>query len=198
MSYIRNLMKNLSLLFCALLCVLTGSAQQREVRAIEVELGVGLTTGAARLQHIGFDKNRTGETGFIEIRYNWRRLPVDVGLHIGGTIFGREMRESGEKLNFSSGNFMLTSDYNYRRDSNCSLFAGLGIGYATFGNSAQTEYVGNGGYKDNGSSSSFCVMPRVGVELFHRLRLTCAYVIEERANRHFSLSLGIAIGGGSK
>ena len=177
-------MKNLSLLFCTLLCVLTVSAQQREVRAIEVELGIGLTAGAARLQHIGFDKNRIGETGFIEIRYNWKRLPVDVGLHIGGTIFGREMRESGEKLNFSSGNFMLTSDYNYRRDSNCSLFAGLGIGYATFGNSAQTEYVGDGGYKDNGSRISFCVMQRGGVELFPRLRFTCASVIDERANRH--------------
>ncbi|MCM1301316.1 MAG: hypothetical protein NC250_00545 [Alistipes senegalensis] len=191
-------MKKLSLLF-VLLCVLTTvSAQQREVRAIEVELGVGLTSGAARLQDVGFDKNRTGETGFIEIRYNWKRLPIDVGFHIGGTIFGREMRESGEKLNFSSGNFMLTSDYNYRRDSNCSLFAGLGIGMATFGNSAELEYVGDGGYTDNGSSGSFCVMPRVGVELFHRLRLTCAYVIEEQANRHFSLTLGIAIGGGRK
>ncbi|MDE5815820.1 MAG: hypothetical protein K2H42_06010 [Alistipes sp.] len=60
-------MKN-SLLLCALLCVLTVSAQQREVRAIEVELGIGLTPGAARLQHIGFDKHRTGETGFLEIR----------------------------------------------------------------------------------------------------------------------------------
>lgn len=191
-------MKKLPVL-CALLCALTTvSAQQREVRAIEVELGVGLTGGAARLQSVGFDKNRTGETGFIEIRYNWKRLPIDVGLHIGGTIFGREMRESGEKLNFSSGNFMLTSDYNYRRDSNCSLFAGLGIGCAKFGNSAEMQYVGDGGYTDNGSSGSFCVMPRVGVELFHRLRLTCAYVIEEQANRHFSLTLGLAIGGGRK
>ncbi|MCM1218769.1 MAG: hypothetical protein NC548_30155 [Lachnospiraceae bacterium] len=190
-------MKRLLLLF-TLFGILTTSAQQREVRAIEVELGVGMTSGAVRLQSVGFDKNRTGETGFIEIRYNWKRLPIDVGFHIGGTIFGREMRESGEKLNFSSGNFMLTSDYNYRRNSNCSLFAGLGIGMATFGNSAEMQYVGDGGYTDNGSSGSFCVMPRVGVELFHRLRLTCAYVIEEQANRHFSLTLGIAIGGGRK
>lgn len=190
-------MKRLLLLF-ALFGSLTASAQQREVRAIEVELGVGMTFGASELSSAGFDKNRIGETGFVEIRYNWKRLPIDVGLHLGGTIFGREIRESGEKLNFSSGNFMLTSDYNYRRKSNCSLFAGLGIGYATFGHSAQTEYAGDGGYTDNGSSGSFCIMPRVGIELFHRLRLTCAYVVEERANRHFSLSLGIAIGGGHK
>ncbi len=186
------------LFFYFLFCAAMPNAQERDIRAVEVEVGGGMTFGAARLRHAGFDKTELGETGFMEIRYNPKRLPMDFGFQIRGTVFGRERRQNGEKLNFSSGNFVLTSDYNYRRNSNCMFFAGLGVGMSTFGNSARIEPLGNGAYVDNGSSSSICIMPRVGVEFWHRLRLTGAYVFEERANRHFDLSVGIAIGGGCK
>lgn len=191
-------MKKLIVL-CAVLATLLPSAyaQRRDVKAIEVEIGGGMTFGAAQLSSAGFDKTKAGETGFIELRYNFIYLPIDIGLHAGGTVFGRE-QASGEKLNFSSGNFMVTADYNRRRTSNCMWFAGLGVGLASLGNSAKTEYMEDGGYTDNGSGSSLCFMPRIGVELFHHLRLTAAYTLEERANRHFLLSLGIVIGGGRK
>lgn len=192
-------MKNL-LLFCAILVAMIHPvyAQQRDIKAIEVEIGGGITFGASKLRGVGFDKTEVGQTGFVEIRYNLNRIPVDIGLHLRGTVFGREMQKIGEHLNFSSGNFMITSDYNYRRNSNCMLFAGLGVGFASFGNSAQIEYLDDGSYMDNGSNGSICVMPRIGVELWHHLRLTCAYIFEERANGHFNLSIGIAIGGGRK
>ena len=191
--------KNL-LLLCALFSVAMSAAQEREFRAIEVELGAGLTCGASRLGSAGFDNNRIGETGFVEVRYNFNQAPVDLGFHAGGTIFGRTMRPAGEKLNFSSGNFLITSDYNCRfvYPEWLTLFAGLGVGYATFGNSAQIRYQGDGVYTDNGPGGSLCVMPRIGVELWHHLRITCAYVIEERANRHFAVTLGVAIGGGRR
>lgn len=173
-------------------------SQQRPVRALEAELGGGITFGASALHAAGFDKAKTGATGFFELRYNMRRLPLDVGFRIGGTVFGREICRTGEKLNFSSGNFMAVVDYTYRRSSGCMLFAGAGMGLATLGNSASIECLGDGGYVDNGSDRSFCFMPRVGVEFWHRLRLTCSYMVEDKANRHFDLTVGIAIGGGRK
>lgn len=194
-------MRPLSLFFAALCacCTTASFAQQRDVRPVEVELGIGMTCGAATLRSAGFDRNKIGETAFAEVRYNFRRLPVDVGFQVRGTIFGREIEASGEKLNYSSGNFMVTADWNLfrRRHPNCVLFAGLGAGMALFGGSAQTQHVGNGVYVDNGSSGSACFMPRVGVELWHHLRVTCGYLVEERANRHLSLTVGAAIGGGS-
>lgn len=78
------------------------------------------------------------------------------------------------------------------------LGAGMGVGFAKIGNSAQIEYLGNGGYADNGPGGSVCFMPRIGIELWRYLRLTFSYVAEERANNHFSLTIGIALCGGRK
>ena len=192
-------MKKTVALLCTMLCTMLSFAQERDIKAIEVEIGAGMTFGASKLKNAGFDKTKIGETGFVEIRYNFKQAPVDLGLHIGGTIFGRTIKDTGEKLNFSSGNFMVTSDYNFRFwNPNYTVFAGLGVGVAKFGNSAQTEYRGDGIYVDNGTNSSVCFMPRVGVELWQHLRLTMSYVIEERANSHFNLTIGVAIGGGCK
>lgn len=192
-------MKRFVTFLCALLCTMISFAQERDIRAIEVEIGAGMTFGASKLEKAGFTKTKIGETGFVELRYNFKQAPVDLGLHIGGAIFGRTVKNTGDKLNFSSGNFMVTSDYNFRFwNPNYTVFAGVGVGLAKFGNSAQTEYRGDGVYVDNGSNSSVCFMPRVGVELWQHLRLTLSYVIEERANSHFNLTVGVAIGGGGK
>lgn len=185
------------LLICLLFFATASWAQQREVRAFEVELGAGTTFGANRLRGVGFGKCGWGETAFVEARYNFKRLPIDLGFQLRGTIFGRKDYLGGW-LNFSSVNYMLTSDYNFRRNTNCTLFAGVGVGMVSIDGSAQTEIIDLGGYTDNGPSGSACVMPRVGVELFHRLRLTFSYLMEERAHRQFHLTVGVAIGGGKK
>lgn len=184
-------------IICALLLCGGVQAQPRTVRAIEVELGAGVAFGASKLSAAGADKTKLGETGFIEIRYNMKRQPVDIGFRISGMVLGREI-PAGYNLCFTSGNFMLTSDYNFRRASNCSFFVGAGVGYASFGHSAQVEAFAPGSYTDNGPQASFCFMPRVGVELWRHLRFTMAYTFEEQANRHMSLTIGVAIGGGRK
>lgn len=192
-------MKKIILFFCVLQYTMIAFAQERDACAMEVELGAGMTFGTSKLGSAGFDGTKIGETGFIEIRYNFEKVPVDLGLHIGGTIFGRTMNETREKLNFPSGNFMVTSDYNFRSwNPDYVLFAGMGVGFAKIGNSAQIEYLGNGGYADNGPGGSVCFMPRIGIELWRYLRLTFSYVAEERANNHFSLTIGIALCGGRK
>lgn len=186
-------MKKLLLLFVLLGCTGAYAQKPRVVRALEVEVGAGMTFGAA---NIGFDKTKIGELGFVELRYNMRELPLDLGFRVNGLVFGREIDRVN--LNFLSTNFMVTSDLNIGRKSKFAPFVGIGVGYASFENSSQIVAHGDGEYTDDGPGGSVCFMPRVGIELFHHLRVSGYYMIEERGNRHFGLTLGVVFGGGPK
>lgn len=198
-------MRNL-IVVCALLCTFYGNAQTLqnksnshcEVRRIEGEIGVGAVFGADKLN---FDKNRLGATFYAEGRYNMHRLPLDVGIQVSGAIFHRESNNAGE-LRFNTWNVMAVSDYNFRPCKKVSFFAGIGLGYAALVNSAPIGFDNSGsnwgGFSTGSKTGSFCLMPRVGVEFFHHLRVTFDYKLQEKANRHFGLTLGIVFGGGVK
>lgn len=193
------------ILIIALMCVFPGNAQtnrskpaDREVGCIEAEVGVGFVFGAEKLN---FDKTKLGATFHAEMRYNLRRLPLDVGIQAGGTIFHRESRNP-RQLKFKTWNLLAVSDYNFRRCKNISFFAGIGLGYVSLDNSAPIIFDDTpdnwGGYSTGGKTGGFCFMPRAGVELFHRLRLTIDYKLQEEANRHFGITLGVVFGGGRR
>lgn len=197
-------MKKLLFVF-ALLCFMQVSAQtgqssvaDRKVGRIEGEIGVGLSFGADKLN---FDKNRLGATFYAEARYNMQRVPLDVGVQVAGSIFHRESVNAGE-LKFKTWNVMAVTDYNFRRHAKISFFAGMGLGYASLDNSAPITFDDSqpnwGGFSTGTKTESFCFMPRVGVELFHHLRVTFDYKLQEKANRHFGLSLGVVFGGGRR
>ena len=191
-----------SLVLLALMWVWAVHAQNNastlEVRRIEGEIGVGLVFATGKLQ---FDRNNTGATCHAELRYNLQRQPIDVGVQVSGTTFHRESDMAGLK-NFHSWNLLAVADYNYRRGRRVSLFGGLGVGYASIESSAPIMFDNTqpnwGGFSDGGQRGSFCVMPRIGVEFFNHLRLTLDYKWQEKANRHFSLTLGGVFGGGRK
>lgn len=197
-------MKKLLVAF-ALLCFIQGNAQtgqssvaDRKVGRIEGEIGGGLSFGADKLN---FDKNRLGATFHAEARYNMQRVPLDVGVQVAGTIFHRESVDAGE-LKFKTWNVMAVTDYNFRRHTKISFFAGMGLGYASLDHSAPIVFDDSqpnwGGFSTGTKTGSFCFMPRVGVELFHHLRVTLDYKLQEKANRHFGLSLGVVFGGGRR
>lgn len=89
---------------------------------------------------------------------------------------------------------MAVADYNLHLTPKVALFAGAGIGGAYVLRTAE------GAVSDTPSSdcAAFCVMPRVGCECWNRLRVALGYTCTERANRHLSLTFGIAIGGGRR
>ncbi|WP_300904538.1 outer membrane beta-barrel protein [uncultured Alistipes sp.] len=197
-------MKKLLFAF-ALLCFMQGNAQtvqssvaDRKVGRLEGEIGVGLSFGADKLN---FDKNRLGATFYAEARYNMQRVPLDVGVQVAGTIFHRESVDAGE-LKFKTWNVMAVTDYNFRCHTKISFFAGMGLGYASLDHSAPIVFDDSqpnwGGFSTGTKTGSFCFMPRVGVELFHHLRVTLDYKLQEKANRHFGLSLGVLFGGGRR
>lgn len=192
-------MKKYVILLLAIFCLSHGKAQDKStysIGSIEGEIGAGVAFGTNKL---GFDKINPGAAFYAEVRHNFKKLPFDVGVHVAGTIFHRESDKAGQ-LKFKSWNVLAVTDYNFMQKSKVSFFAGVGVGYASLENSApivfddsQTNWAGFSTGKKNGS---FCFMPRVGVELFHHLRITAAYKLAEKANSHFDLTIGVVFGGG--
>lgn len=209
-------MKKIFLVLAFLTCTLSSVAQSpktltpfpREVRAIEGEIGFGIRFGAPKL---GFDET-IGFTCQIEMRYNLPRLPLDFGIQASmGTLnrFRSPIDPSlpswlrDDDVWIKSWNVLVVSDYTWRRTKRVSFFAGLGLGYAHFDATAPiSEYVSEDPYyyalSAGDPKNGICVMPRIGIEFFHHLRLTLDYKFQERANRHFNISIGGVFGGGKK
>ena len=105
-------------------------------------------------------------------------------------------------MDFKTENVLVVTDYNFRRYNKISFFTGIGLGYATLDNSLPISFDDSkpnwGGFLTGYKKGSFCFMPRIGVELFHHLRMTLDYKLQEKANRHFGFSLGVVFGGGRK
>lgn len=171
-------MKRLLLLLLVLLPIY-GFAQEVEVRRVEGCISLG-----ASFFEDNFYDSTASEIGLlssVELRYNFRSLPVDVGVMSVVDIRGGdcELCNGSWKNNLT---FLAVGDYNFRRGNKVSYFVGAGVG-ATFYNVDTTKL-------------SF--MPRVGVEFFNRMRLTMAYMVGPKAKNTLNMTLGVAIGGGRK
>lgn len=194
-------MKKCVLFLLAVCCLTLGKAQNKSaysVGCVEGEVGTGLVFGTGK---VGFDKINPGAAFYAELRYNFKKLPLDAGLHVAGNIFQRESDMAGQ-LKFKSWNFMAVADYNFRQQSKVSFFAGAGVGYASIENSAPIVFDDSqpnwGGFTTGTKSGSLCIMPRIGVELFHHLRVTASYLLADKANSHFNLTIGVTFGGGPR
>ena len=173
-----------------------GKFNAAPVRALELEIGVGAITAAKKLD---FDKNKVGYNLLAEVRYNLKRLPLDVGVRLDGDMFNRQMTIDKNMFKFRSFNALLVFDLNINRKGIFSPFIGLGIGGGVTSNQAMTiKDVANQPIKETVNGAAFCCTPRVGVELFHRARVTLYYKHHKRANSHYGLSAGFVIGGGRK
>ena len=194
-------------LIIALLAVMAVGVQNasakkvRKVRAFEVEIGGGIVTPTDKLK---FDKNKLGWNAQVELRYNFKHLPLDLGLHVDGALLSREgktIQDAGigsvediKSVNFASMTGLAVVDFNLRRAKNFSIFVGCGVGYGMLIN--DIEKISEIG--DIDKLGCFCVMPRVGVELFHHLRATLYYKNLKTEQSHFGVNLGIVFGGGKK
>lgn len=162
---------------------------------VTIEGGVGMPFGLSNVAP--FTKNKVGIAGYGEIRYQFNKLPIDVGFYVSGNVLNREMTDYVNH-DFTSTNYMLTLDYNHRVASHFTVFGGVGLGMASIDTSAKVEYMGSefagSQFSDNGTSGSFAFMPRVGVTAFNVLRFTAGYKFQERANRHAFISLGVTLG----
>ncbi len=198
-------MKNFIICAALLICANSIVAMaQSKVKSLEGEIAF---VGVKASRNMIFDQSRPGIGATGELRYNFRSLPVDIGIQGRGQIWDRrslsestsdEYKFAGEKMNYMSANVLLVSDYNFRQGESVSFFIGAGVGMAFFEENSSLKRVAYSTYVSDGGSNSFCFMPRVGAEFFNRLRLTLFYQFEDKANECFGLQIGLSIGGGSK
>lgn len=177
----------------------------RKIRAFELELAGGIVSPTEKLS---FDKNNLGWTAQGELRYNFKRLPLDLGVHVDGALFNREGKPLGSteelkqiaKAKFTSITGLGVLDVNLLRTKGFSIFFGCGVGYGMLLSDIRAIH----NVQDIDQKGSFCVMPRAGIELFHHLRATFYYKHFEVgknydfSQNHYGVSLGVVFGGGKK
>lgn len=172
---------------------LTAGVSAARVRALELEIGAAMISPTDRLN---FDKNTVGYNIAAELRYNFKTRPFDIGLRVDGDTFNRKLELNKESFKFRSLNAMVLFDLNINRKGVISPFLGVGIGGSLISNQQAISF--GDVTKKSVEGAAFCLMPRVGVELFHRARVTLFYKYIKTANSHFGLSAGFVIGGGRK
>lgn len=172
-------MKHLLIMLLALLPAY-GFAQnvgEVEVRRVEASFSVGASLFEDRFY--GSSASNDGYTFDTELRYNLRRVPMDVGI-----ISSSDMRTLADDdlIWWDDLSLLAVTDYNFRRGRRISYFVGAGAGVTIY----------------NEDVTKLCLMPRVGVEFFNRLRLTTAYKVGPEAKNNLNITLGIVVGGGCK
>lgn len=179
--------KTIAILLVMILSAGVLSAKPREkgeIRAVEFEIGGGFVFG----NHMKNFVNDGGLSLFIETRYNIPELPFDIGLQAsvsgyGGNNNGYDVTNRGTLITFV--------DYNFRYFKKIDFFVGLGAGMGM----VDYEYM-FGDRKEVSLDRTFVLNPRVGIELFHHLRITAEYRLMDRYYSYFGINIGVPIGGG--
>lgn len=185
-------MKKILMLVVLLLATHT-MAQERTIRAVEG----GFSWGASLPTNGLGDKVLLDARDFIfEARYNFAKVPVDVGALLKGVYLIRERENPQEtwpgwyedkKYDITTWHTMAVADYNFRREKKVSCFVGLAAGCGS-----------EDAWNEKPVDVKFCFMPRCGVEFWHHLRLTLSYTHMDKRTSHLGLSIGGVFGGGKK
>lgn len=131
-----------------------------------------------------------------EMRYNFANTGWDCGVMLQFNNSLRDFDMADKYFNYqdnSSDIVAVTGDYNFRQGARINPFAGLGIGFAI-------QYIDNlqNRFEDYHDKAAAVFLPRVGVELFHHVRVTLGAQISRRGFHTLDLSVGFVLGGRPK
>ena len=115
-----------------------------------------------------------GELG-LELRYNFKDTPWDAGILFMLQDHHWKM-EDGEGYSGGNCNAMLLGDYNFRQGRKINPYAGFAIGWDI-------------------NDSQLVAAPRIGVEIFHHIRIESTFYLSSHYASMFMISAGFAIGG---
>lgn len=187
-----------TILLFALLCVATvataqsGATRQAvAVRPVEFELHFG---AALPLDHIPASNASGGPVLGMELRYNFKNSPMDVGIALDFTSLYYEFESVPDELeqNNHTTTIGFTTDYNFGQGRNVNPFVGIGLGLGV--HDALLDVVD--GTNDCNNTVEFS--PRIGVELWRHLRLTLSGNIACKYYNGVALTVGCVLGGGKK
>jgi hypothetical protein len=144
----------------------------------------------------GFSKDKNGlynqEGGAITLgsafRRNLKEKQLSVGFQFTFSGWNRVSDDNGPGYHQNAFVFLLTADYNYTKiHPKFTPFAGIGIG-----SSMMREW----GSRIDGINYKLGpgISPRVGFEVFKRLRFTTEYMYLGDGNNFFNFKLGFVIG----
>ncbi|MDO5571145.1 MAG: hypothetical protein Q4F97_06725 [Bacteroidales bacterium] len=150
--------------------------------------------------------NKLGGALGLELRYNLRELPIDLGFQINITS---AVHETPIHLENSEGNsswgeyyyaeqsnrtlgLALIGDWNFRQGRRVNPFIGAGVGWASH------DLLNDCVYYDGDGEAKPLFIPRVGVEFFRHLRITLASNISRKGYNNLQLTVGLVFGGGIK
>ncbi|MDR1182392.1 MAG: hypothetical protein LBL13_10495 [Bacteroidales bacterium] len=154
-------------------------AQKQQYKLVEGELGLSMPFGMPATY--GEESLEISPGLYGEIRFNIpnRHLSVGAQLYITGwTVTGYDTYTS--KRNTIALNTVF--DYNFNEIKGFLLpFAGFGIGLANLN-----------------ESSELYISPRIGVEVWNRLRFSFGYNFTAYSYSGFVVKLGFVVGGGKK
>ncbi len=163
-------------------------AQSQRVQKFEGELRAGFTGPLGGFRSAN---SLMGATLGWELRYNFTESPWDCGLMVDVSSARWEFEpQSGTAQINRTPAMALTGGYNFRQGKKVNPFVGAGIGVA-FCDVLDFEY-------DAWPGTSLYFAPRVGVELFHHLRLTSQLNISKKGYHNLAVTLGLVIGGRPK
>lgn len=185
-----SVMRKLLILFC-LCCTVVVRGQVIDVQRVEGELNVGLGTSVGNFQD---GKHRIGPDLGLELRYNIPQSKFDVGLlaNLTTSVFDFDSRPGFDgqwdlTQSNRSVNLMLVGDYNFNQGSRVNPYVGLGLGASFY------DVVEDKVYPQSGTG--FIFRPRVGIELFHHLRIGAFLSVIRTGYTNFGISIGGVIGG---
>ena len=172
-------MKKIVLFIGFILIHSTVFAQKQQYKLVEGELGVSMPFG---IPHVYGEQSMEIYPGLYgELRFNIpdRHLSIGTQLYITGwTVTGYDTHEN--KYNTIALNTVF--DYNFNEIKGFILpFIGSGIGLANLN-----------------EDSELYISPRIGVEVWNRIRFSFGYNLTARSYSGFVCKLGFVIGGGKK
>lgn len=151
-----------------------------EVQRIEGEIHIGTSyafKGSPGYENVlGFDYG-------AELRYNLKKVPVALGIMFEEYDLSRSSDEHGGSTWEGGELYGVTGEYNFRRGKNCNPFVGMALGGM-----------------DDATGDKFrpFVRPKIGVEMFHHLRISLSATLTCAQQNGFSISIGWVIGGSPK
>ena len=167
----------------------------QKVGRFEFELGVGGVYPISATWTPAFN----GINHYGEIRYNFNNK-FDIGLNLLCSSYYRNHTHENTIERLVDLSATVYCDYNWRKEDNYNGFVGIGSGIITA--ISDTDYYGGpGGQGAIGNGGrTICFSPRVGVELFDRVRLSYSPMIPYGGDEYIfsTISIGLAFGGKKK